>query len=224
MKSEATELAESGPPIEDGGPFSGRLNRIVAHVPRPLRTVLGEAGGMTSLFCQVAHSAIRHPRGYWGDVIDEINRTVRRSWLAIIIALGGFLIALSVPSVQFVSLAGVGEYYGPLLFVQSTRTFTVWVSALLVAGVVGTAMTAELGARKVREELDAMQVMGIDPIRTLVVPRMVAVTIFTILLSVPATIVSLLASQFTVWYIGGIEGPAFYQYVFQSLSTVGLGG
>lgn len=207
-------------PVEPGGPYSGSLNRLVSYVPRPVRTIVGEAGGMTELLVKVVASAVRHPRGYWDDVVEEIHFTVKRSWLSISIALAGFLIALSIPSMQFVSLAGVGELYGPLLFVQSTRTFTVWVAALLVAGVIGAAMTAELGSRKVREELDAMQVMGIDPIRTLVVPRIVAVSIVTTLLSIPATIVTILTSQLAAWYIGGIDAASFYQFVFSNLSTV----
>jgi len=220
MAADTAPEPVSGPPLEEGGPYSGRLNRVVGLVPRPVRSAVSEAGGMAELLIKVTVSAVRQPRGYWGDVVEEIHYTVKRSWLSISIALGGFLIALSVPSNQFVNLAGVGEFYGPLLFVTSTRTFTVWVATLLVAGVIGAAMTAELGSRKVREELDAMQVMGIDPIRTLVVPRIVAVSIVTTLLSIPAAIVTLLTSQLGAWYVGGLDAASFYQFVWLNLSTV----
>ena len=49
------------------------------------------------------------------------------------------------------------------------REFAPFVSAIIVAGVAGTAITADLGARKIREELDALQVLGVDPIKNLVV-------------------------------------------------------
>lgn len=58
-----------------------------------------------------------------------------------------------------------------MLLVQSTRTFTVWVAALLVAGVIGAAVIAELGSPKMREEIEAMKVTGIDPVWALAVPR-----------------------------------------------------
>ena len=48
------------------------------------------------------------------------------------------------------------------------------VTVLVVAGAGATAMTADLGARQIREEIDAMRVMGVDPIPRLVVPRVVA--------------------------------------------------
>ena len=49
----------------------------------------------------------------------------------------------------------------------------------MVAGVAGTAITADLGARKVREELDALQVLGVDPVKNLVVPRFLALMVVT---------------------------------------------
>jgi len=209
-------------PIEPDGPYGGTLSRVVALVPRPIRNGVSEAGGMVELLVTVIWSAARHPRGYWADVFEEMSFTIRRSWLSISIALAGFLLALTVPSMTWVQLAGVGELYGPLLLVHSVRTFTVWVATLLVAGVVGAAMTAELGSRKVREELDAMQVMGIDPIRVLVVPRIVSVTLVTTLLSVPAALVTVLTSWFGALFIGGIDTASFFEFVWLTLSPTEL--
>jgi phospholipid/cholesterol/gamma-HCH transport system permease protein len=189
-------------------------------VPASVRGVVTEAGGMSRLLGTVLWSAIRHPKGYWNDVVEEMFFTIQRSWLSITVALSGFLLMLSVPSSQFLQLAGVGELYGPILLVQSTRTFTVWVAALLVAGVIGAAMTAELGSRKVREELDAMSVMGIDPIRTLVVPRVVSVTLVTTLLAIPAELITVLTSQLSAKIIGGLTAADFYQFQWLTLSPI----
>jgi phospholipid/cholesterol/gamma-HCH transport system permease protein len=209
-------------PIEPDGPYAGHLSRVVGYVPRKLRSVVGETGGMVLLLFQVIWSGVRYPRGYWADAFEEMAFTIRRSAVSIVVALFGFLGALSVPSVIFINLAGVAELYGPLLFVQSLRSFTVWVAALLVAGVVGAAMTAELGARKVREELDAMEVMGVDPIRTLVLPRVVSVTIVATLLAVPAMLITAFASGFGAWLIGGIEPSDFLYFQWSTLSPVEL--
>ena len=57
-------------------------------------------------------------------------------------------------------------------------------TAIILAGVGGTAITADLGARKIREELDALQVLGVDPIKNLVVPRFLALMIVTGLFNV----------------------------------------
>ena len=61
-------------------------------------------------------------------------------------------------------------------------------TAVVVAGVAGTAITADLGARKIREELDALQVLGVDPIKNLVVPRVLALMVATALLDIFALV------------------------------------
>lgn len=204
----------TGPPIEPGGPYDGRLNRAVAVIPAGPRGVLAETGGMALLLCKVVWSAVRHPRGYWGDVAEQMHFTIKKSWLSIGLGIFGFLIALSTTGMQFLNIAGVGEYFGPLLVVQCTRTFTVWVSTLLVAGVIGAAITAELGSRKVREELDAMIVMGVDPVRVLVLPKVIAVMIITTMLSIPAQWISILSCQFAAYYIGDISATDFYSFLW----------
>ena len=57
------------------------------------------------------------------------------------------------------------------------------VTVLVVAGAGATAICADLGARTIREEVDAMEVLGIDPIHRLVVPRVIASTVVAVLLN-----------------------------------------
>ena len=76
------------------------------------------------------------------------------------------------------------------------------VTAVVVAGVAGTAITADLGARKIREELDALQVLGVDPIKNLVVPRFLALMVVTGLLDIFAIVFGLTA---------GIAAELLYQ-------------
>lgn len=217
------DLDDGGfPPIESDGPYAGPLSGPLARLPRGVRSVAGEAGGMAELVGKVLWSAVRHPTGYWGDVIDEMHFTIKRSWFAITLALFGFLLALSAPSMKWVAVAGITELFGPLLFIQSTRTFTVWVATMLVAGVIGASITAELGSRKVREELDAMRVMGIDPIRALVLPRMLSVTLVTGLLAVPAEIITILSSYVAAWSITGETWSTFDDYEWLTQSPISM--
>lgn len=210
----------SGPPIEPGGPYDGALPRAAAYLPKGVRAVLDEAGGMAQLLGSVLWSAIRHPRGYWTDVLEEMHYTIRRSWFSMTVAIFGFLLTLSIPSMQWVTTAGIAELYGPFLLVFCARAFTVWVTMVLVAGVVGAAMTAELGSRKVREELDAMKVMGIDPIRTLVLPRIVSVGLMSALLAVPALLISVVTMQFSAWFVTDMTARDFYSFLWITLSPL----
>src|SRR5919106_1532373 len=79
----------------------------------------------------------------------------------------------------FLSLFGALDGLGGFFVLASIREFAPFVTAVVVAGVAGTAITADLGARKIREELDALQVLGVDPIKNLVVPRFLALMLIT---------------------------------------------
>lgn len=215
------QLAEPGPaPIERDGPYGGALSQGLAHVPARIRGIAAEAGGMLELLVTVMWSAVRHPRGYWSDVLDEMHFTIRRSWFSMTLAIFGFLLTLSIPSMEWVATAGISEIYGPFLLVFCARTFAVWVTTVLVAGVVGAAMTAELGSRKVREELDAMRVMGIDPIRALVLPRIVSVTLMTGLLAVPAALISILTMLFSAKFVVDMSAADFFSFLWMTLSPL----
>jgi phospholipid/cholesterol/gamma-HCH transport system permease protein len=64
-------------------------------------------------------------------------------------------------------------------------------SVLIVAGAGGTAISADLGARKIRDEIDAIRVLGIDPIQRLVVPRVLASTVVAMMLNCVVCVVAI---------------------------------
>ncbi|MCW2784734.1 MAG: transporter permease [Marmoricola sp.] len=81
------------------------------------------------------------------------------------------------------------------------------VSVLVVAGAGATAMCADLGSRKIREELDAMMVLSVNPIHRLVVPRVLASTVVAVLLNGLVTITGLIGGfVFSVFVQGATPG------------------
>ncbi|UXA09476.1 ABC transporter permease [Mycobacterium sp. SMC-2] len=83
------------------------------------------------------------------------------------------------------------------------------VTVLVVAGAGATAMCADLGARTIREELDALRVMGINPVQALVVPRVLAATVVALALSSSVTLVGLTGSFFFSVFIQHVTPGAF---------------
>lgn len=141
---------------------------------------IAQAGQLAQFGAAVIWSAIRHPVGYWAEVRDQMFDALKLCWIPMVISTTAF--GLGAPGIQagnFTSLLGVPERLGGFAVLASIREFAPWINAMIVAGVVGTAITADLGARRIREEIDAMQVLGIDPVRALIVPRVVAMTLFT---------------------------------------------
>jgi len=100
-----------------------------------------------------------------------------------------------------VDLAGAGAA------VAVIREIGPIVSVLVVAGAGATAVCADLGARKIREEIDAMETLGIDPIHRLVVPRVIASTVIAVALNGMVSIVGLAgAYYFSVVLQGATPG------------------
>ena len=103
--------------------------------------------------------------------------------------------------------AGTGAAYGTVTQIGPV------VTVLVVAGAGATAMCADLGARTIREELDALRVMGVDPIQSLVVPRVLAATVVATLLSSVVILVGL---------TGGFAFSVFVQHVTPGAFISGL--
>jgi phospholipid/cholesterol/gamma-HCH transport system permease protein len=86
---------------------------------------------------------------------------------------------------------GVVERLSGGMYIAASREVSTWITMMVFAGIAGSAICADLGARKIREELDALSVLGVESVRALVVPRVIATTVAAMVLA----LVSLLASQ-----------------------------
>lgn len=175
---------------------------------------------MTRLAIQVVWMAISRPRGYWGDARDQMFQILKQCWIPMAISCTCF--GLGAPGLQggnLYNLFGMPERLGSFFIMASIREFAPWVNAMVVAGVVGTAITADLGARRIRDEIDAMEVLGVDPIRSLVLPRVVAVTILTGLLDVVALCFGVVGGFIAAVPILGANPWAFYSNLFANLTT-----
>ena len=177
---------------------------------------------MIELFGKIMWSAVRRPYGFWREALDHFVVTLRRSALPMAAAIFGFLLFFSLVVVIFFNQAGAVSLGTAYLFQYGFRAFTVFVVAVVVSGVAGAALTTDLGARKIREELDAMAVMGIDPIRELVVPRAISLITLTTLISLPGLGVTAVGLQLGAAYYGHLSAADFYHELFSSLQPIEL--
>ena len=105
----------------------------------------------------------------------------------------------------------------------SIREFAPFVDAIVLAGVAGTAITADLGARKIREELDALQVLGVDPVKNLVVPRFLALMLVTGLFDIYALLFGIFGGVLATLVNGAPLGPFFATLLHQRVDHRPLG-
>jgi phospholipid/cholesterol/gamma-HCH transport system permease protein len=108
---------------------------------------------------------------------------------------------------------GAADFSGTGAAIGTVTQIGPIVTVLVVAGAGATAMCADLGSRTIREELDALRVMGINPIQALVVPRVLAATVVALLLS---------ASVVVVGITGGFFFSVFIQHVTPGAFVAGL--
>ncbi|TFF27719.1 MlaE family lipid ABC transporter permease subunit [Jiella endophytica] len=111
-----------------------------------------------------------------------------------------------------------GEVYAVnLVGILVLREIGVLLTAIMIAGRSGSAITAEIGSMKMREEIDALHVIGLNPIGVLVFPRLVALTIALPLLTVLANLAALLGGMLTLNIYSGISFSAYLQGIQNSV-------
>src|SRR6478609_3746875 len=132
-----------------------------------------QAGRLFALFLDVGRLTFKRP---W-----QIREFIEQSWfIASVTIVPTSLVAIpfgAVIALQLGSLAtqiGAQSFVGAASVLAIVREASPIVCALLISGAGGSAICADLGSRKIRDEIDAMEVLGISPVQRLVVPRVLA--------------------------------------------------
>jgi phospholipid/cholesterol/gamma-HCH transport system permease protein len=128
-----------------------------------------------------------------------------------IIALINFLVGAIVAQqgIQQLKRFGAVTFAADLIGVLILRELGVLLTSIMIAGRSGSSITAEIGSMKMREEIDALQVMGLRAMDVLVVPRLLALIISLPMLTFIADISGMFGGMLTGWIYGGINPVAF---------------
>lgn len=117
------------------------------------------------------------------------------------------------------------RYFGAEIFVVDLvgilvlREIGVLLTAIMIAGRSGSAITAEIGSMKMREETDALTVIGLNPVGVLVFPRMVALVIILPMLTIVADLSALVGAGIATWTYSGIPPEAFLTRLRDAIVT-----
>jgi phospholipid/cholesterol/gamma-HCH transport system permease protein len=123
------------------------------------------------------------------------------------------------------------RYFGAEVFVVDLvgilqlREIGVLLTAIMIAGRSGSAITAEIGSMKMREEIDALKVIGLNPVGVLIFPRLVALTIALPLLTILANFAALYGAAVVSWAYSGITFDVFLSRLHDAvdISTLASG-
>jgi phospholipid/cholesterol/gamma-HCH transport system permease protein len=113
---------------------------------------------------------------------------------------------------------GADIYVVDMVGILVLRELGVLIVTIMVAGRSGSAYTAELGAMKMREEIDALHTMGFDPVEVLILPRIVALLIGVPVLTFLGSMAALYGGGLVCWLYGGIDPDVFLARLKEAIS------
>jgi phospholipid/cholesterol/gamma-HCH transport system permease protein len=108
---------------------------------------------------------------------------------------------------------GAQVYSVELIGISVMREFNILITAILLAGRSASSFAAEIGSMKMNQEIDAMQVMGVDPYEALVLPRFAALLLTIPILTFVATIAGLAGGMIVVWIVLDLSPNFFLQRI-----------
>lgn len=126
---------------------------------------------------------------------------------------GAFIgMVMAVESASEFKALGQENRIGSLINLSVVKQIGPVLAAVMLAGRVGGALTAELGTMNVTEQLDALRVMGSDPIRYLVVPRFIVCTLLTPVLTIYSDLLGILGGWAISIFMLGIPNAPYWRY------------
>ncbi|MDB5517334.1 MAG: hypothetical protein JWQ17_4092 [Tardiphaga sp.] len=143
-------------------------------------------------------------------------------WQAIpIIALVTFLIGaiIAQQGIFHFRKFGADSYVVDLVGILVLREIGVLIVAIMVAGRSGSAYTAELGSMKMREEIDALSTMGLNPVEVLILPRIVALVLALPILAFIGSMAALYGGGLVAWFYGGMSPAIFIARLHEAVSV-----
>jgi phospholipid/cholesterol/gamma-HCH transport system permease protein len=155
-------------------------------------------------------NVIRRPRHF--RFTSMVHHLYRVCWNAIpIVLLITFLIGCIIAQQGFFHFRrfGADAYVVDMVGILVLRELGVLIVAIMIAGRSGSSYTAELGSMKMREEIDALRTMGLDPVEVLILPRILALVIALPVLAFLGSLAALYGGGLVAWLYGGMS-PASY--------------
>lgn len=185
-------------PLPAPGPVEG--GRRPAEGPTPAGRlaeatigVFEQIAGMMLLTGKAVVASFTPPFSWRDEFVEESWLVLRRCLVPVVVSTLAF--GYGAPGLQasnITSIFGTIDRQGAFFVMASVRELAGWITGMVVAGVAGAAVCADLGARKVREELDALATLGLDPVREIVTPRFLALGILTPFLNIIALVVAII--------------------------------
>jgi phospholipid/cholesterol/gamma-HCH transport system permease protein len=232
--AEVVGLAENYSGLMDEVHQVNRHNPAPAPAPNPALVKLGELGRATvslreeiTVFLEMLGSlfmalvgVLRRPGSL--RLTSLVYQLYRVGWQAIpIMVLITFLIGAIIAQQGFFHFRkfGAESYTVDMVGILVLRELGVLIVAIMVAGRSGSSYTAELGSMKMREEIDALSTMGLDPVEVLILPRVAALVCALPILTFIGSIAALYGGGLVAQFYGGMSPSIYIARLHEAVSV-----
>lgn len=183
-------------------------------------TSLGE---LTLLAAAALRGSLRRPF-YWREFLEQCRFILTANFVPLLLTGLGFGTIVSLEAGHFFRAASAEYRLGGFTVMSNIREFSPVATGLMIAAVSGTAIVADLGARQVRSELEALSVMGLSSVLFIVVPRALALMLMTALYNFPMIVFTMVASFLVATLVVGVNAGGFLASFFTQGTLVDLFG
>jgi phospholipid/cholesterol/gamma-HCH transport system permease protein len=173
-------------------------------------------GGLSTLAKDAARSMATQ-RWEGAQILYQMDVLGVQSFSIVLITATFMGMVLAIQTAYALDAFGAKLYVGEVVSISMTRELAPVIISLMVGGRVGAGITAEIGAMKVTEQIDALRAMGANPVRKLVVPRLIAVVFFLPLLVLLADALGILGGYIISTLELQISGRFYFSHAFRML-------
>jgi phospholipid/cholesterol/gamma-HCH transport system permease protein len=180
---------------------------------------------ISPFFFQIGNLSLFYARSYRAvmgrQLADDVAKQMMRGLesLPIVISVTAFVgMNIVVQGYEMMAVLGAQDMVGMFLSMAAVRELAPILAAALVGAKTGCGMASEIATMKIREQIDALEVMSIDPFRYIVAPRLIAALIIVPLITVVSLWACILAGYVVAVYQFNLNGVAFLAEVFNHMS------
>lgn len=201
----------------------GRVARAFESLGMRVYAMVQDLGSTFSLFVQVLSWSVRPPFEL-RNIVKQMEEVGVRSMPVVLVTATFTGMVLALQSYSGFQRFGATSFVGSVVALSITRELGPVFAGLMVSGRVGASMAAELGTMKVTEQIDALVTLATNPVKYLVVPRVLASTMVLPILVIFADLVGILGGYFVAVYLLGANPYVYtaktYQYLqFRDIYT-----
>lgn len=183
---------------------------MVTTLKRPLLnflTVLGQMG----LFMGQIVAAVFTPPIYWKETVRAMRAVALQTLVPVIAIMTAVGMIGALQGLAVIRIFGADHVLSSLLAESILREMSPTLASIMIAAQAGTAIAGEIGTMRVKEEVDALGVMAVNPVKYIVAPRMIALATMCPILNILASAFGMLGGFVVAVYLKGMTFGTFVQ-------------